>query len=340
MKQRDIDIILNTKADWEKLKNTTVLVTGATGRLGIYFVNALLEANRRWELGLKVLGLARNQKKIDANYPMKDEALSFLLQDVTDPIVYDGNIDYMIHTAGLASPDDFTHRPVTTLWGHVQGTRNVMELAVKAHTKKVLYVSTVEIYGDWQSEAEIRESDMGPLDHQKSRACYPEAKRLCETMLECYKAEYGIDFTTIRLSHTFGPGISLDDGRAFAEFMRNALRGEDIVMHSNGMAARTYTYVSDAIGGAFLAFLNGEENYYNIANTDNLITVKDMAEMISKMGPEPVKVRFDFDTTNGLQYLPFKLGVLDPSRIRALGWEPAVSAEEAFRWTIESFMEG
>ena len=140
------------------------------------------------------------------------------------------------------------------MWGHVQGTRNVLELARTHNGEKVLYVSTVEIYGEWKSEDGIKETDMGVMRCDNARACYPEAKRLCETMLATYEAQYGIQYVGVRLCHTFGPGIVLNDGRAFSEFIRNVLEGKDIVLQTDGSAERTYTYVADAIGAMLLAF--------------------------------------------------------------------------------------
>lgn len=339
VRQRDLDIVLNNPADWTKLKDATVLVTGATGRLGIYIVGALLEASKRWNLNVEILALARNKDKIQAAYGYGAENLKILQQDITEKITYEGKVDYIFHTAGLASPDDFTHRPTNTLWGHVQGTKNVLDLAKEKHTKKVLYVSTVEVYGTWKSENGIRETDMGPLVHTNSRACYPEAKRLCETMLACYKDEFQVDYAAVRMSHTFGPGISLYDGRAFAEFIRDVVEGKDIVLHTDGSAVRTYTYVADAVGAMFLALLNGTQEYYNVAAEENQISIRDLAKLIASMSPrQDTTVKFEVPEGEGLRYLPFKLGILDSSRIRTLGWRAQVDLEHAFRWTLESFI--
>lgn len=339
MKQRDVDIVLNSPASWEKLKNSTVLVTGATGRLGIYIVNALLGANDRYDLNIKVLALARNEQKINHCYGDQLDRIQVLKQDVITPIEYEGTVDYIFHTAGLASPDDFTNRCVETLWGHVMGTRNVLELARTHNTKRILYVSTVEIYGSWKSEDYIKETDFGPLDHNNARACYPESKRLCETMLSCYKAQYGVDFTAVRMSHTLGPGISINDGRAFAEFLRNVINDEDIILQTDGSAVRTYTYVADAVGAMFLALLDGPDEYYNVANIDNQISIRDLATLIASLSKTgKTQVKFVGENLNGMQYLPFKLGILDTTRITSLGWKPTVNVENTFRYTLEDLL--
>ena len=337
--KRDLDIILDTKANWNKLKNSNVLVTGATGRLGIYIAQALIELNDRKQSNIGVYLLARSKEKLENSYGnlLNRSDVHVLQQDVTAPIKVDANIDYIFHTAGLASPSDFTYRPIDTLWGHVQGTKNVLDLASEKKTKKVLYVSTVEIYGTWTSEEGIKENDMGPLDCFNFRACYPEAKRLCETMLACYEYEKHVDYVSIRMSHTLGPGVSLNDGRAFAEFIRKTLNDEDIVLESDGSAERKYTYVADAVGAMFLALLNGTEHSYNVANVSNLISIKKLADLIASFSKtKKTKVVYS-SPDKALAYLPFKLGVLDSSKIIKLGWTPKIDVETLFKWTYESF---
>lgn len=337
--ERDIDIILSTDVDWGIFKDKGVLVTGASGRLGIYIAQALICANERFDLNVQILLLARSEQKLAEKYGklLKKSCVHVILQDVTEPIKTDYPVDYIFHTAGLASPSDFTYRPIETLWGHVQGTKNVLDLAVEKKTKKVLYVSTVEIYGTWTSEKSIKESDMGPLKHDNHRACYPEAKRLCETMFACYKYEKGVDFVGVRMSHTLGPGISIDDGRAFAEFLRKTLNGEDIVLQTDGSAMRTYTYVADAVGAMFLVLQKGKEDYYNVANVENLISVRDLANLIASFSENgKTKVLFATEKNQTLSYLPFKLGVLDNASLLSLGWKPTIDTKTLFKWTYES----
>lgn len=342
VEQRDIDIILNNPIDWELFRNKTVLVTGATGRLGMYIVEAINKADIDWNLNVTILVLSRNEKKMQEVFgeSLKLPNIHPIIQDITEPICWDGAVHYIFHTAGAASPQDFTNWPVDTLWGHIQGTRNVLELAREKKTEKILYVSTVEVYGEWKSEQGIKEGDMGPMHCDNARACYPEAKRMCETMLASYEAQYDIPYVGVRLCHTFGPGIVLDDGRAFSEFIRNVIKGEDIVLHSDGSAERTYTYVADAIGAMLLAFTKGTEHYYNIANLDNLISIRDLAQLIASLDPKgKVQVQYANEAEQKLKYLPFKLGIMDVERIVNLGWRPQVGLKDAFRYTLESFLQ-
>jgi len=342
VEQRDINIILSNPVEWEKFRDSTVLVTGATGRLGMYLVEALNKADIDWNLNLRIIALARSREKLERVFgeSLNLPNISTIVQDITEPVSYDGNADYIFHTAGAASPKDFTEDPVGTLWGHVQGTRNVLEFARQKNTKKVLYVSTVEVYGDWQAEDFIREDDMGPMRCDDARKCYPEAKRLCETMLSSYKAQYGLDYVGVRLCHTLGPGISLDDGRSFAQFLKNVINGEDIVLQTDGSVQRTYTYSADAVGAMLLAFTRGDEDFYNIANTDNLISTRELAKLIAGFDPkQKVKVIFEKEPGNTLKYLNYRLGIMNTDRIMKLGWRPQVGLEDMFRWTLESFIQ-
>lgn len=342
VEQRDIDIILSNPINWEKFRNKTVLITGATGRLGMYIVEVVNKADIDWNLNITIIALARNEKKLEEVFgaSLNLPNIYTLVQDITEPIKWEGEIHYIFHTAGAASPQDFTNTPVNTLWGHLCGTRNVLELARKKKSEKILYVSTVEIYGEWEDKEGICEENMGTLHCDNVRACYPEAKRMCETMLAAYEAQYHIPYVGVRLCHTFGPGISLDDGRAFSEFIRNVIKGEDIVLQTNGNAERTYTYVADVIGAMLLAFTKGKEHYYNIANINNLISIRNLAQLIAGLDKKrKVKVRYADGEKQKLKYLPFKLGIMNVDRIMQLGWHPQVGLEDAFRYTLESFLQ-
>lgn len=340
MEKRDLDIILDSAVNWRKYKNKVVLVTGATGRLGRYIFETLIDIDLRYNLNMRIVGLARSVEKAQKVFgeELGFPNVSILDQDVNQPIEYEGKIDYIFHTAGPAAPIDFKNIPVETLWSHVNGTYNVLECAREHQTKRVFYVSTVEIYGEWTSDKKIRETDMGPLQHFNDRACYPEAKRLCETMLTTYKKEYGISFCGVRLCHTLGPGVSLTDGRAFAEFMDCVIKNRDIVLYSDGSAMRTYTYIADAVNAMFLIMDKGEDIFYNVAAEENLISIRDLAEiMVTLLPNRTCKVLFSQEALK-LPYLPFKLAIMDTSKIRELGWKPTTDIKHMFKWTMESFL--
>ena len=340
MEKRDLDIICNSAVNWRMYENKTVLVTGATGRLGRYIFETLVDVDIDYNLNLRVIGVARNETK--AKEVFGDTILlpnvSFLYQDINQEIKYDGKIDYIFHTAGPAAPVDFKDTCVETLWAHVNGTHNILECARTHNTKRVFYVSTVETYGELKDKTDISEEDMGILRHLNYRACYPEAKRLCETMLASYKHEYNVDFCGVRFSHTLGPGILLDDGRAFAEFIKCVLDNKDIVLNSDGSAMRTYTYVADGINAAFLIMEKGESTLYNVSSDENLISIRDLAELIAKFSITGKTKVVLSDEASKMPYLPYKLPIMNTIKVRELGWRPQVNIQNTFKWTMESFM--
>ncbi len=340
MENRDLKIITNSVVNWRMYYNSTVLVTGATGRLGRYILETLVDVDYEYNLNMRIIGLARNEMKAREVFGNMLELpnVQFLYQDVSREINYLERIDYIFHTAGPAAPRDFLEDPSGTLWTHVNGTHNVLECARYHKTKRVFYVSTVEVYGAWQEKEKIEENEMGIMQHLSYRACYPEAKRLCETMLATYQKQYGISFCGVRLTHTLGPGISLTDGRAFAEFMNCVINNQDIVLHSDGSAMRTYTYTPDAVNAMFLIMDKGEDMLYNVAADENMISIRDLAQLMTTLLPNcKSKVVFSEEASK-LPYLPYQLAVMDTKKIRELSWKPVTDLSHVFQWTLESFV--
>ncbi len=340
MERRDLDIITQSAVNWRMYQNKTVLITGATGRLGRYILETLTDMDLRYNLNMVIIGLARNQIKAHEIFGNLLELpnIRFIFQDMNEEIIYTGTIDYIFHTAGPAAPVDFKEMAVETLWTHVNGTRNVLECAKKYNTKRVFYVSTVEVYGAFEGEKHIKEEDMGVLKHLNFRASYPEAKRLCETMFESYKQEYNVDYCGVRFSHTLGPGILLNDGRAFAQFIDCIIHDRDIILQSDGSAMRTYTYTADGINAIFLIMEKGESFFYNVASNENMISIRDLANLLVKISLTGKSKVIISEEAGKLPYLPFKLPIMDTTKVRELGWKPQVDIEKTFRWTIESFM--
>ncbi len=341
---RDLDIILSNPIDWEIFRSKRILVTAATGRLGRYVVAALHRADRKSDLHMQIYAHARNEEKYrdlfsdvtESGLSTEDGGIIPVISDITEPFDLDG-IDFIFHVAGMAAPSDFTYSPVDTLRSHLLGTLNVLDLAVRCSSEKVIYFSTVEVYGENPDIDEYNEDDYGMFRHDISRACYPESKRMCETMLASYSDQYGIDYLGVRMSHTLGTGISLNDGRSFAEFMNHALHGENIILHSDGSAIRPFTYTADVIGGILLATTRGEVNtFYNIVNTDNMISIAELSEMIAGLDESHrCKVVYDMQNESHLHYLPFKLKSVKTDKICSLGWNPKVNLTDTLRYTYE-----
>ena len=332
------DLINITKQDiaWEKLRGKSVMITGASGMVGTYFVRTLLKLNEISDLDIRVICVVRNVNKIDDDIRNNDR-VEILAHDVTEPFEYDNNIDYIIHAASPASPLIMKDDPVGTIAANVLGTFNTLKLASEKEVEGYMFISSREIYGQPSAEQEFFTEDtygfVNPLD---PRSCYPEGKKAAETMCASFKAQYGLNVKVARLAHTYGPGMSIYDGRVQADFLRNVVFNEDILMKSEGLPVRTYTYIADAAAGMFRILLNGEDMVYNIGDENAKISIRGLAELLAGLIPEKnisVKIEIPEGGTKGCA--PFTLGILDSSRLRKIGWKPLYSIEEGFLRTIQ-----
>ena len=252
----DLEFIISSGPDFEKLKDSTVLITGFRGMIGTYMTMTCLYLNETKNYNIKVIGLGRNDSNVD-EYILNNPAFTFLKQDVIAPISIDEPVDWIIHAASPASPAIMKNDPVGTVGANALGTWNTLQLAHTKNSKGYLFISSREIYGQaYPDQAEFFEDTYGLVDPLTARSSYPEGKKCAETMCVSFKEQYGLNTKIARLAHTYGPGMSIDDGRVQADFLKNVLNGENIIMKSRGESVRTYTYIADAISALFIVLLN------------------------------------------------------------------------------------
>ncbi len=330
--REDIDNILAEKLSWDKFKGTNVLVTGASGMVGGYILNTLVELNKRNEYGMGIYALVRNPKKLPDEIR---EQVIVVQQSVTEPINIEEPIDFIVHAASPASPRIMKDDPVGTVAANTVGTFNTLQLAAKGSGKGYLYISSREIYGQpYEHQRVFSETDYGFVDPLSARSCYPEGKKAAETMCVCFKEQYGVNAKIARLAHTFGPGMAIDDGRVQCDFFRNVIRNEDILLKSDGSAIRTYTYVGDAIAAMFRILLDSDEIVYNIASEESTVSIRQLAEACVAAYPEKgLKLRFEIEGALA-GTAPFTLGILSSERIRGIGWKPLYTLDEGIKRTI------
>ena len=265
-----------------------------------------------------------------------------MLQDVCEPIQYEGKIDYIFHLAGNASPHFINTDPVGIVKSNMLGTFNVLELAKDKKSAKVLFASTREVYGKNEKDDNLTETSFGTIDPMDNRSCYPESKRAAETIFRSYYLQYGINFNALRIAHSYGPGMNLhSDGRVMADLIGNVVDGKDIELKSTGEALRAFCYITDAVTGIFYAALKGEPGEtYNLANETEEISIRDLARMLVSLRKEKdLKVVFNIPETNS-GYCNYKRVGLNTQKIESLGWRPTVSLKDGCQKTIKSFVEG
>lgn len=335
----DAEQIISQKLSWNKLKNARVLVTGAGGMLGSYITRtiSLLKEKNNWETEIYVL--VRNPEKLPADL---SEKLNIIQQSVTEPIQTNVEFDYIIHAASPASPLIMKDDPVGTIAANVLGTYYTLELARRSGAEGYMFISSREIYGQpYEGQAEFTEETYGFVDPLSARSCYPEGKKAAETMCASFAQQYDLNVKIARLAHTYGPGMSIDDGRVQADFLRDVVNHRDIVLKSEGRPVRTYTYISDAVSALFYILLNSDEQVYNISSPDATVTIRQLAETLADAYTERgLKVVFDIpEEQKNTGAAPFTLGILNSDKLNSLGWKPVYSLKEGLMRTVE-YLEG
>jgi len=330
----DLQEMSQTDLPWLELDGKTVLVTGATGMLASYVTWLLLYLHEEAGIDVSVVALCRNLQKAELYFGeyVGKSYFRILTQDVCDPIVYEDAVDYIFHLAGNASPHFINTDPVGIMKCNLLGTMNVLKLARKKQTGKVVFASTREVYGANEQVDKLDECSFGVLDPLDARSCYPESKRAAETLLKSYYLQYGVDFNTIRIAHAYGPTMNLEnDGRVMADLMSDVMAGRDIVLKSSGEAIRAFLYITDAVLGMFTVLFKGMAGKaYNLANETEPISIRDLAQLLaSSKNDKSIQVVINEGDQKG--YCTYRRTALDTTAIERLGWKPQIPLNEGIK---------
>lgn len=328
----DIREVAKLQLPWEKLCNSNVLVAGATGLIGSCLVEVLMARPNRT---FSVYAMGRNMKRMEQLFGKfkTEEGFHILIGDVTEPLSIQLPIHYIIHAASGAAPSEFSNHPVEVMKANVNGVINLMEYGIQHQLKRFLYVSSGEVYGEGDGRV-FSEDYSGYVNCNTSRSCYPSSKRAAETLCASYAAEYGIDVVIARPCHIYGPNFTETDNRVYAQFIRNILKGEDIVMKSSGEQFRSWCYVVDCVSALLFILLKGVSGEaYNIADSVSVITIRQLAEMLSGIGNCNVVIDAP-SVAEKKGYNPVSKSVFSIDKIETLGWEASGSMKEKMIKTI------
>ena len=341
----DLRAIVAHALPWQQLFGKTVLISGANGFLPAYMVETLLHLNATQPAAqITVLALVRNLEKAQQRFAahLDNPRLKFLAQDVCVPVSQTERIDYIVHAASQASPIYYGTDPVGTLNANIIGTLNLLNLARIQQVKGFLYFSSSEIYGQVEEKSiPIDEDTFGYLSPTVVRSCYAESKRMGENMCVSYNSQFDVPATIVRVFHTYGPGMALNDGRVFVDFVRDALQGRAIEMRSDGSARRAYCYIADAVVAYFTVLLTGIPGQaYNVGNPAEEHSVLELARLISKLSPTTELQVQELPADPTSNYVPGAVSRVSPriAKLNALGWSPTTSAMVGFARTIASYL--
>lgn len=308
------------------LSEKSFLVTGANGLIGSYLVDYLDFA------GAKVYAMSRSIEKLEKRFRNKTN-VKLIEQDLNEPMDIDISFDYVIHTASNSHPLAFSKDPVGTMKTNLFGTINLLE-HIKNKGGKFLYLSTGEIYGN-NIDHDFTEEDLGVVDTKIARSCYPESKRAAETLCVSYNSQYNVDVNVARLCYVYGPTITEDNSRADAQFLRNALNKENIVLKSKGKQKRTYCYVADAVSALLFILLNGKNiEVYNIANPHSIVSVAQYAQNLADIAG--VELKFELPREiEAKGYSNQADSILSAQKLIDMGWKPLYDIKQGLENTIK-----
>lgn len=328
---------------WEELEGASLLVTGATGLIGTCLIDLLMEHNR--ESGRKpveIWALGRSRERLRRRFAdyEGEAAFHFLIQDICTPLPPDRGFSYIINGASNAHPAAYSSDPVGTILTNVQGLSSLLAHAVQHGTRRVLEISSVEIYGQNRGDAMcFSEEYCGNIDCNTVRAGYPESKRVCEALCQAYRKQYGLAVCIARPSRVYGPTMLEADNKATAQFIRHAVQGENIVLKSSGKQRYSYTYALDAATAFLTILLRGEDGEaYNIADSRSTLTLMELAEKAAHLGSSRV-IHAAASPTEDAGFSHLENGVMDAGKLQALGWRAATGIDDGLSRTVRILRE-
>ena len=306
------------------------LITGGAGFLGSHLCDRLIDE------GHKVICMDNlvtgNTENIEHLFELGQDRFRFVEYDVTDYIHVNGDLDYVLHFASPAAPEDYLRLPIQTLKVGALGTHKALGLA-KAKDARLLLASTSEVYGDPLVHPQP-EDYWGNVNPIGERGVYDEAKRFAEAITMAYNRYHGVETRIVRIFNTYGPRMRIDDGRALPTFMSQALRGDPLTVYGDGSQTRAFCYVDDLVDGIYRLLMSDESDPVNIGNPDE-ITIKEFAEEIIKITGTGSSITYEELPEDDPQ-----VRQPDISRAREiLDWEPKVDRKEGLRRTLDYFQK-
>lgn len=325
----------------EKLFHASVMITGASGLIGSFMTDMLLELNRTADADITVYAIDLSEERMAARFAeVKTEKLIFVEHNVNDLPDFDFSVDYIIHAASNAFPAAFNSDPVGTIMSNIQGTKYLLDYGRDHGAKRLLYISSGEVYGQGDLSLEsFAESYGGYVDPTEPRSCYPNSKRCAETLCVSYTKQFGLETVIVRPSHTFGANATKADNRANVQFINQAMAGEDIVLTSAGSQMRSYTYIADSASAIISVLTAGESGQaYNIANPASRTTVAGLAQTIAD--ETGVKLVFaDPDAVQKAELSPIAKQVLCADKLEALGWKGSFTVADGVQHVLRILNE-
>jgi nucleoside-diphosphate-sugar epimerase len=336
--KEDINAIASGAFEWGKLKNKSILITGAAGLIGTFLVDLLMYRNNKYNNDITIYAVGRNREKALARFKeyFDSRFFVFIQQDIQNPLELNASVDYIIHGASNTHPIAYSTEPINTILLSVIGTKSILDFASSHNVKRTLFLSTVEIYGENRGDVEIFKEDYcGYIDCNTLRAGYPEGKRVAEALCQAYIKKKNIDIVIARCCRVFGSTMTHDDSKVIAQFIRNAVNSENIILKSKGDQLYSYCYVADICSALLILLLNGKNGEaYNISDTNCNLSLLQIASVLT----EHTGNKIVYDTPSSVEssgYSKATKALLDSSKLMELGWEAKYPIKDGIKRTLD-----
>ena len=338
----DIDKVIEVVPELDELAGKSLMITGAAGLVCSAIVDIIFRYNDTHDKKIQVLAAGRWPEEMSGRFGdlVNRDDFTFVVYDAskTDNVI-DVHSDYIIHGASNASPNMIVKEPVETMMSNFLGMKYLLDYAKEQGTKRILYISSSEVYGEKEGTEPYKEGQYGYIDLLKARNSYSVGKRAAETLCASYADEYGVESVIVRPGHIYGPTASPFDNRVASAWSYSVAKGEDIVMKSDGAQIRSYCYCLDCASAMLKVLLCGENCHaYNISNPDSIISIKQMAEILVKSAG--VNLRMELPTEEERKsFNPMSNSSLESTSLIGLGWRGCFDAESGFGHTVQILKE-
>lgn len=336
----DIDKVSAVIPELSELAGKSILITGVTGLICSAVTDIFIRYNETHETHIMIIAAGRRPEA------MKNRFGDFCNRDYFKFVKYDASksnnkidvkADYIIHGASNASPKAIIAEPVETMLSNFNGLHFLLDYAKENDVKRLLYISSSEVYGIKNNNEPFKEDDYGYIDLLNPRNSYSVGKRAAETLCASFYAEYGVEAVIVRPGHIYGPTASQNDDRISSAFAYAAARGETLVMKSTGTQLRSYCYCLDCATAIIKVLMRGEPTKaYNISNPDSVVTVRQMSESIAKAGKVELVAK-EASEEEQKSYNPMSNSSLDSDSLFGLGWRGIFKIDEGFEATLKIY---
>lgn len=315
----------------DSLKNRTIIITGATGLIGSTLVKCILSLSLNTKLILPVRDKVKALKILT-----NSENLEIVENNITDFFNnYNKKADYVIHCASPTNGIYMKNHPVETFNFIYESTQSILEYAQRNNLKSSIFLSSIEYYGELDTDIPVTENMTGYMDLTNPRNAYALGKRAAEFLCHSYFLEFGTKIKIARLTQTLGAGISSTDNRVFAQFARSIIHNKNIILHTEGLSSKPYCYTTDAISAILTILIKGNNGEsYNVSTPGTYISIRDLAIfLINNFNPN-IDIEFQIQKDNG--YAPMTKINMCSDKLIQLGWNPKHNLLDMFNRLIKS----